>query len=171
MKKIIGIISLILIIIVVVYWISSQGDWHLKRNRYNILPTGHLKLNDGQYYTDEALVVWELQPHTKNIFHQPDVTPAPPGVPIPYPNISPQLKYDPDHPNLKFLSMDGKGGSCEAILQPDGTYLITGPKQGTYNYSNPEGILGYFKHAVFDVMPHFFNSNYDDSLNQSASHE
>ena len=72
----------------------------------------------------------------------------------------------PNYPNLKFLSPDGDGGSYEAILQPDGTCLITGKKQGTYNYSDPTGFMGYFKHIFMDVIPHFFTSDYDDSLNK-----
>lgn len=122
---------------------------------------------EGNFYKDEAGLIWELQPNSKNIFHQPDQTPVPaPPIPVPYPNILPALNYNPDYPNLKFLSLDGKGGSFEGILQPDGTYLIKGKKQGTFNYANPLGFWGYFKHAVLDVIPHLFNSNYDESLNK-----
>jgi len=142
----------------------SHGDWHLKRNKQNILPKGKLTQIEGEMYLDEAKLKWILQPNSKNFFHQPDQTPVPP-IPIPYPNVFPQLKYDPDYPNLKFLSSDGEGGSYEAIMQPDGTYLIIGKKQGTYNYSDPTGFMGYFKHIFLDVIPHFFTSDYDDSLN------
>ncbi len=145
----------------------SQGDWYLKRNMQNILPKGKLTQLEGSFYLDEEGVKWILQPHRKNIFHQPDVTPVPaPPIPIPYPNVLPPLSYDPDFPNLKFLSPDGHGGSFEGILQPDGSFLIDGKKQGTYNYSDPTGFMGYVKHAFMDVIPHFFSSDYDDSLNR-----
>lgn len=166
MKKIgIGILALFVIFLGLLL-LSSQ-DWHLKRNKLNKLPKGTLTLQKGAIYIDQAGLSWELQPHSKNIFHQPDITPVPsPPIPVPYPNVGPVLNYDPDFPNLKFLSLNEKGGSFEAIMQPDGSYLITGSKQGTYNYSNPSGFRGYTKHAFLDVLPHFFNSNYDDSLNQ-----
>ena len=145
----------------------SQGDWHLKRNKHNKLPFGMLSQKTDSLYLDENKVEWILQPHNMNIFHQPETVPVPaPPIPIPFPNVQPPLDYDPNHPNRKLLSRDGKGGSYEAILKPDGSYLITGKKQGTYNYSNPSGFLGFVKHTIFDVIPHFFTSKYDDSLNQ-----
>ena len=52
------------------------------------------------------------------------------------------------------------GGSHEAILQPNGVYLTTGPKKATYNYGHPEGVIGIVKHIILDVIPHFANSNY-----------
>jgi hypothetical protein len=147
--------------------ILSQGDWHLKRNKHNRLPNGKLTQVEGQKYLDEAGLTWILQPDSKNIFHQPDKLPQPaPPIPVPYPNVSPSLKYNPDYPNLKFLSPDGKGGSYEAIMQSDGSFLISGKKQGTYNYSDPTGFMGYLKHIFMDVIPHFYTSDYDDSLNK-----
>lgn len=125
-------------ILLVVLALVCRGDWHLKRNSLNKLPVGKLMLTEGSIYGDESGVHWELQPHSKNIFHQPEITPVLP-IEKPYPNIIPPLVFDPYHPNLKFLSNDGGGGSFEAILQQDGTYLLTGKKQGTYNYSNPSG--------------------------------
>jgi hypothetical protein len=157
---VLGIIVMLLIMALI-----SQGDWHLKRNRQNKLPSGKLTLIEGEIYLDENDMKWALQPNSKNIFHQPDKRPMPP-IPEPYPNVFPPLKYDPEYPNLKLLSLDGHGGSFEAILQPDGTYLISGKKQGTYNYSNPIGFSGYLKHIIVDVIPHFFSSDYDDSLNK-----
>lgn len=166
MKKI-GFAVLLIITIVIGLMVVSCGEWHLKRNKRNKLPKGTLTLQNGAIYMDEAGLSWELQPHSKNIFHQPENTPVPaPPISVPYPNVDPALNYDADYPNLKFLSLDGKGGSYECILQPDGSYLITGKKQGTYNYSNPSGLWGYIKHGLLDVLPHFFNSNYDDSLNE-----
>jgi hypothetical protein len=166
MKKL-GIVLFVCLLIITGLMILSNGDWHLKRNKLNKLPKGILALKKGTIYTDQDGLNWELQAHSKNIFHQPDITPVPaPPIPVPYPDVEPALKYDPDFPNLKFLSLDGKGGSYECILQPDGLFLIIGKKQGTYNYSNPSGVWGYTKHAFLDVLPHFFNSNYDDSLNQ-----
>jgi hypothetical protein len=156
----------VILVLLIVLALVSRGDWHLKRNSLNKLPVGKLSLKEGSFYSDESGLLWELQPHHKNIFHQPENTPVPP-IPVPYPNVSPPLVFDPYHPNLKFLSSDESGGSYEAILQQKGTYLVTGKKQGTYNYSNPSGFWGYIKHGLLDVLPHFFNSNYDDSLNRT----
>jgi hypothetical protein len=158
------VLGLIVVMIVVAYWIASYGDWHLKRNRNNILPYGKLTLQDDGLYLDDSGIVWELQPDRNNLFHQPDSTPVAAGVPLPYPNMKPPREYKPDYPNLKFLSLDGKGGSYEGILQPDGTYLVKGKKQGTYNYKHPAGFFGYLLHSLFDVIPHLFNSGYDDNL-------
>jgi len=154
-------------LLLILMGIISHGDWHLKRNKHNQLPEGKLTQLDGQNYLDEAGLTWILQPDSRNIFHQPDIVPLPaPPIPVPYPNVSPTLKYDPNYPNLKFLSPDGSGGSFEAILQPDGTFLMSGKKQGTYNYSDPSGFMGFLKHVLLDVIPHFFTSDYDDSLNK-----
>ena len=78
----------------------------------------------------------------------------------PYPNLRGAVEFDPGNSNLKFLSVNNTGGSHEAILQPDGTFLTTGPKQGTYNYGHPSGLWGSIKHTFFDVIPHFINANY-----------
>lgn len=154
----------VILILLIVLAVVSRGDWHLKRNRLNKLPDGRLILKEGSIYTDESGVLWELQPQSKNIFHQPEDTPLT-AIQNPYPNVTPQLEFDPYRPNLKFLSSNGEGGSYEAILQQDGTYLVTGKKQGTYNYADPSGLWGSVKHGILDVLPHFFYSRYDDSLN------
>lgn len=166
MKKV-RFVFLGLLVLIIGMGILSHGDWHLKRNKRNKLPKGDLTQIEGSTYVDEAKMNWILQPNSKNIFHQPDLTPIPP-IPIPYPNVSPRLTYDPDYPNLKFLSPNGYGASFEAILQPDGSYLIAGKKQGTYNYSDPIGFMGYLMHGLLDVIPHFYTSNYDDSLNKTS---
>ena len=170
------VVILVVIIIILVFWVVSYSDWHVKRNRNNKLPVNYLKLYEENKYTDESGLIWELQPNSKNIFHQPDTKPKtteahkiqPPGpvppVTIPHPfvsvtNIHP-IQYDEDYPNKKFLSFGPKGDSYEAIVQPEGTLLTTGPKQGTYNYSNPTGIWGNTKHVFLDVIPHLFNSDY-----------
>ena len=163
MKKTIWTVSGIALILTAMA-VASRGDWHLKRNKRNKLPVGKLSLSEGNVYVDEANRKWVLQPHAKNMFHQPGNTPVP-IPPDPYPNVTPAPTYDPDHPNLKFLSPDGRGGSYEAILQPDGSYLLTGKKQGTYNYADPNGFTGYAKHLLMDVLPHLFSSDYDESVN------
>ncbi|RLD45373.1 MAG: hypothetical protein DRI89_01295 [Bacteroidetes bacterium] len=164
MKKI-GFSVLGIFMLFLIMGLISQGDWHLKRNKQNKLPTGKLTQVEGKIYLDEHALKWILQPNSRNVFHQPDKTPVS-GPSIPYPNVSPPLNYDPDYPNLKFLSPDEQGGSYEAILKPDGLFLITGKKQGTYNYSDPSDFIGYMKHVLMDVIPHFFSSDYDDSLNK-----
>ena len=163
MKKIVFIVFGLFAILTIIA-LLSEGNWHLKRNRNNKLPTGELTKTDGNNYVDEAKLNWILQPNSRNIFHQPDNIPVQ-SPSTAYPNVSPQLKYEPNYPNLKFLSPNENGGSYEAILQPDGTYLITGKKQGTFNYSDPTGFFGFSKHIIMDVIPHFFSFDYDDSLN------
>ncbi len=151
----------VVIIVVVAFYALSQSSYHVDRNQYNLLPVGILKPNGATLYVDEADRIWELQPQIKNKFHQP-AGPVPP-VPIPYPNVVGSLEFDAHSPNWKFLSQIEEGsGSYEAILQPDGTYLTTGPKQGTYNYGHPSGVWGSLKHTFLDVIPHFFNGEYRD---------
>jgi hypothetical protein len=72
------------------------------------------------------------------------------------------LAFNPQTPNWKLLSRTEDGGSHEAILQPNGKYLTTGPKRGTYNYGHPDGLVGMVKHAIYDVIPHFFNTHYEN---------
>lgn len=149
----------VIIIIVVAFYALSQSSYHVNRNKHNLLPTGILTPNSDKLYTDEEGLVWELQPQIKNKFHQPS-GPVPP-IPVPYPNVIGSLEFDTNNPNWKFLSKVEQGsGSYEAILQPDGTYLIEGSKQGTYNYGHPDGLWGSLKHTFLDVIPHFFNGEY-----------
>jgi hypothetical protein len=155
------IVAVLILVIIGAYWVASYGEWHMKRNRRNFLPKGNLVKSGEKLYLDEAGISWELQPDSKNIFHQPEVTPVPSGVKTPYPNISPPPEYKPDYPNLKFLSMLENSDSAEAILQPDGTWLNEGSKMGTYNYYNPSGFRGYTLHVLLDVIPHLFNTNYE----------
>lgn len=136
----------------------GQSDWHLNRNKHNKLPEGDLKMLQENIYLDSLGQRWELQPHIKNKFHQPDHKIE--QVNHPYPNLDVAPTLDLENSNLKFLRKTENGGSYEAILQPDGTYLTTGLKKGTYNYSHPDGIWGSLKHVVFDVIPHFINAGY-----------
>ena len=150
-----------------VLWGVSRSDWHLKRNRNNTLPEGRLLKVKDSLYIDEKGTGWILQPHRMNVFHQPDSVPVS-AIPKPYPDMNPPPDFDPYHPNLKFLSPDERGGSREAILQPDGSFLVIGSKQGTYNYAHPAGFFGMVKHTLLDVIPHFFSSDYDERLNRSV---
>lgn len=136
----------------------GYSEWHLNRNKHNRPPGKKLNHVKGDFYKDEDGLIWELQPQSKNIFHQPDEPVK--IIENPYPNIDHIKKMDPKQPNLKFLSALENGGSYEAIIQPDGTLLETGKKRGTYNYGHPSGIWGSIKHVVLDVIPHFVNSNY-----------
>lgn len=157
-KKIKMILILLPILLIVSFGLLGFTAWHTGRNQHNQLPQGALTRIEENLYTDQKGLQWELQPQIKNKFHQPDQ--AVPRPENPYPLVEGELDYDPDNPNLKFLSPTANGGSYEAILQPDGSYLTTGIKQGTYNYSHPSGFWGSFKHALLDVIPHFVNMKY-----------
>ena len=157
-KKMIGLVLLVAIVLVA-FWIMGNSDWHLNRNKHNKYPKGSLTLTETKdVYKDENELKWELQPAIKNKFHQPDhEVPKPEN---PYLGLKLERPYDPKNPNLKFLCKTPDGGSYEAILQPDGSYLKEGKKMGTYNYGHPSGFIGIVKHTIFDVIPHFVNSNY-----------
>ncbi len=149
---------IIIILLITVFWLYGNSGWHLNRNQYNRLPVGALKHFKGDLYVDETGLFWELLDQKKNIFHQPDHEVA--LIDDPYPNVEGTFEMDTKNPNLKFLCKTNSGGSYEAILQPDGTYLTEGLKQATYNYGHPEGLWGSFKHAILDVIPHFINAKY-----------
>jgi hypothetical protein len=156
MKKRISLIAFT--VLVLFYVIISQFSWHLKRNVHNILPTGKLTLIETNSYQDENNLIWEIQPHFMNKFHQPDEVINP--IKHPYSNMDKPPQLNIESPNLKLLSKTDKGSSYEAILQPNGRYLTSGAKQGTYNYGHPEGFIGITIHTFMDVIPHFINSNY-----------
>ena len=149
---------LVLFITVIFYWITCQFSWHLNRNSLNVLPKGELTQIDISLYQDENHLIWELQPHLMNVFHQPEGVIE--SVEIAYPNMDTSPMFDIENPNLKLLRKTKDGGSHEAILQPNGTYLSKGPKKATYNYGHPEGVWGMTKHIILDVFPHFANSDY-----------
>jgi hypothetical protein len=149
---------LLILVLLLIGWFAGNSDWHLNRNTHNQLPTGNLKKDEENLYQDKSRRIWELLPHCKNLFHQPDEESK--DVKNPYSNVDILPPFDTKNPNLKFLSELENGCSYEAILQPDGTYLTTGKKQGTYNYAHPSGFWGSFKHVFLDVIPHFFNDKY-----------
>jgi hypothetical protein len=150
---------LVLVIGITIYFMG-QSKWHLQRNHKNQLPTGKLTLQADHLYLDEAGLKWERQPPIKNKFHQAEGPVE--AIASPYPNvIDENLKMDVNNANLKFLCPLENGGSYEAILQPDGSYLTEGKKQGTYNYGHPDGLIGMLKHTLLDVIPHFVNSKYE----------
>ena len=149
---------IILVILVLAFLVFGNSSWHLDRNKFNKIPSGYLKHLKGMIYVDEIGLFWELQDQKKNLFHQPDHEVE--SINNPYPNVEGGFELDTKNPNLKFLCKNGTGGSFEAILQPDGEYLTTGVKQGTFNYGHPEGFWGSFKHALLDVIPHFINARY-----------
>lgn len=148
----------LVIILLIAFFLVGRAEWHLKRNLLNQLPTGNLTHLKGHSFLDESGLSWELQPAIKNKFHQPGHQVTKPANP--YPNVKGDIEYDPKNSNLKFLSKLHNGGSYEAILQVDGTYLTTGKKQGTYNYGHPGGFWGNIKHVLFDVIPHFSSARY-----------
>ncbi|WP_369255794.1 eCIS core domain-containing protein [Geodermatophilus amargosae] len=129
---------------------EKPDNTHLERNRFNIVPKGVLApVGDAspefQYreghsnsYTDEAGRRWDLVPDWESVYHQP------PG----------HRETSNPYPNKKLLHKDASGGSSEAIRQPDGTYVTTGPLLGTYNFVHPEGLLGKVGHFFADVVPH-----------------
>ncbi|GLR16685.1 eCIS core domain-containing protein [Portibacter lacus] len=133
--------------------IYSTTDDHRERNVQNRFPAGILRDSvtgvTGSYeyveggsnlYLDDENREWRLLSDAKNVFHQPE------GAPSGF------------SPNKKFLSFDTRGGSFEAILQPnpDGTYtnnwLNSGDRQGTYNYYDPD--TAPVGHVLYDVLPH-----------------
>lgn len=155
MKKYILIIFVILLTGLLFFTFS---DKHLNRNQHNKLPKGYLTEVSENIYQDEAGLIWELQPHSMNIFHQPDK--AVEASDKPYPILENPPQFDNENSNLKLLCELASGASYEAIMQPDGTYLTNGVKQGTYNYSHPKGFWGKIMHFFLDMMPGFITSNY-----------
>ena len=129
-------------------------------------------------YVDQSERIWHLKPDSMNAMHQLKNT-------IPTYNwaywnsfvkgVSNTLtfKSPPEPPTLfktfKFVSPADDGrGSYEAIFVPGKTGLdffsgghwkVTGPKRGTFNFSNPEGPW-YSKrsrqHIYWDMIPHTF---------------
>lgn len=160
MKRRLTITFSLMVFIMAVIWAMGQSSWHLDRNVHNVLPAGILTLEKGMLYQDTTGREWIRLPANMNAFHQPKKPVAAPAQP--YGNAISELtfNYDADNSNLKFLSKTVDGGSFEAILQPDGTYLETGPQLGTYNYGHPQGAWGLVRHTVWDVLPHFANGNY-----------
>jgi hypothetical protein len=149
-----------LLLLLIICWGMGQSAWHLERNRLNVLPKGKLVATAKKQFKDADGRIWELQPQIKNKFHQPD---APAQLTEnPYEKVVSGLAFNPQTPNWKLLSRTEDGGSHEAILQPNGKYLTTGPKRGTYNYGHPDGLVGMVKHAIYDVIPHFFNTHYEN---------
>lgn len=151
-------ITCIIFLLLGILWLTGHSEWHLNRNQHNQLPKGKLVHQQGDLYLDEAQQTWVLQPSIKNKFHQPNEAIIAPSTP--YPNLDAIIDYDPNNPNLKFLCETDKGGSFEAILQPNGEYLTSGPKLGTYNYGHPSGLWGSIKHVFLDVLPHFVSGDY-----------
>lgn len=158
MKKYILLTLILLLIGLIVF---SFSDTHLKRNRNNKLPKGYLTELETNQYKDENGLIWELQPHNMNIFHQPNEDETVIKPEKPYPILENPPSFDIENPNLKLLCELESGASYEAILLPDGTYLTTGTKQGTYNYSHPKGLWGKLMHFFFDMAPGFVTSNYE----------
>jgi len=167
MKRRLTILFGLLVFLLAVVWTMGQSRWHLDRNAYNGIPKGQLTLVKDTLYRDTEDREWIRLPARMNALHQPKGSIAKPA--IPYGNALSKLNfaYAPNASNLKFLSITEDGGSMEAILQPDGTYLESGPLFGTYNYGHPEGFWGIVKHTVWDVLPHFANGNYRDPEGKS----
>ncbi|WP_020568667.1 hypothetical protein [Neolewinella persica] len=150
----------LLVFLLAIIWTMGQSRWHLNRNDYNEKPTGTLVVVKDSLYQDTKGREWIRLPHHMNAFHQP-ANPIPaPAKPYGTALDTLNFTYEPDNPNLKLLSKTEDGGSMEAILQPDGTYLEEGPLLGTYNYGHPEGFRGIVEHTLWDVIPHFANANY-----------
>lgn len=156
MKKRILIVLAILLIGLLIF---SFSDLHVNRNSNNRFPMGFLTQKDSVTYQDEAGLIWEIQPHSLNTFHQPDALPLITEDMI-YKDLENSPLIDPEHPNIKLLCLLPNGDSYEAILQPNGSYLNKGSKISTYNYSSPKGFWASVKHGIVDVIPHLINSNY-----------
>lgn len=155
LKKFLVVFGAIIVVVIII----CQFGWHLNRNVYNQTPVGILDHIQDKQYQDENGLVWELQPHSKNIFHQPESSVA--AIANPYPNINDSLPYDSENSNLKFLCIQESGSSFEVIIQPDGSFLNQGKKKGTYNYFHPSGFWGNTMHIIVDVIPHLISSDYN----------
>ncbi len=137
----------------------SNSDYHLNRNKNNVLPLGKLSFIETQTYSDEMGKVWVLQPNNENQFHQPNNTYFI-DFKFPYSILENAPKFNSNYPFLKLLCQQQDGSSYEAILKPNNEYLTTGKERGTFNYASPEGIWGTAKHIFLDVIPHFICSEY-----------
>ncbi len=156
MKKFVLIVLAVLLAGLLVF---SFSGLHSNRNNNNRFPKGFLTQKDSVTYQDEVGLIWEIQPHGANTFHQPDALPVVTHNQK-YKVLENSPRIDPEHPNVKLLCLLPSGTSYEAILQPNGTYLNTSSKTSTYNYSSPKGFWASVKHGIFDVLPHLINSNY-----------
>ncbi len=160
MKRILLFCGSLLLLTILTAVIMGNSRWHLERNVHNGKPAGKLSHVEYSLFLDEAQRQWILLPQNMNAFHQPKQPVAAPPTPYEKAMQGYKVTYDPNNPNLKFLSEDGRGGSLEAILQPDGNYLESGPQLATYNYGHPDGLWGIIEHTLWDVLPHFANGNY-----------
>ena len=144
--------------LVALAWTLAHAEWHTKRNKHNLLPAGTLTFQEDKSYLDSSGRLWLLQSAKGSTFHQPEQQTI--FQKNRYPGLDIALKFNPDYPNLKFLSEDSLGGSVEAIMQVNGTYLEVGAERGTYNYCHPGNLWGKVKHVFADLIPHLINSEY-----------
>jgi len=94
---------------------------------------------DGLSYDDVANDPnWELYSEDKSIYHNDGI----------------------GKPELKFVHKDGR----EIIFDGDTHEVVTDPNlEGTYNFSNPDGIDGTIMHAIQDVLPYYlWGNSFDD---------
>ena len=65
--------------------------------------------------------------------------------------------------NVKYVKKNKDGSSYEIVLceLPNGDcYIVDDPvNMGTYNYSNPDGIIGSAMHFVKDMLPYYYYKN------------
>lgn len=158
MRKVLRVLIILIASIFLLEFVFAFSSWHLDRNIANVLPEGKLIFIKGNQFKDSKKRVWKLQSQQNNMFHQPtsrftyknDF----------YPNFNVRLRVNRDKPNIKLLSETGRCSSFEAILQPDGTYLMSGKERSTYNYCHPKDFFGKVGHLFVDVIPHLINSDY-----------
>ncbi len=143
---------------VVAYCMSCFLPWHVRRNQFNKDPIGIFIYQGNQRYLDGGGLTWRLVPPSGSVYHQ---TPLESELRHYYSNFEVPPIFNPESPNLKMLSKTNNGASFEAVVLPNGTLLLAGAQQATYNYSDPSGLLGNIGHLFLDLIPHWINSNYE----------
>lgn len=128
---------IIMLTSVIIPIIVTSGEWHLNRNKYNVLPSGKLvpKTNaspdyvynsaSDNLYVDNSGLEWKLLPGYLSVEHQPEKH---------------ELCNYP-YPNKKFVHRHGVGSSELILEAPDWAPIPKGNLQESFNYVDPSGIL------------------------------
>ncbi len=131
----------------------SETVFHTERNMFNELPNERISLNEDCKWVDENGNEWKKSSCIKSLAHQTDWIEA----------LLKGCKND------KFTRSDGGSGSYEVIQDKYGNLIIDPEFIGTYNYYDCNNTLGCVAHAVIDLLPHVYNSNYTNFDNVDYS--